>query len=274
MIKKIKGYLDRFKQWQQSPSVHLSFSDEEHTCMNCGHTFTGRYCPSCGQSAKVTSRLTWASMLSGTMDVWGLGSHSMLRNALHLFLRPGYLISDYLQGRRQQYFSPFKMMFLVTALLMLLRHLSGSEVNMSYDEEIDATHNAAIVVAQFLEEHRGLFMLMLAALMACFLRLFFSFSPRMGKINLCECVFTQVWIICQSMMIQIICEIFRLVTDVPPFDSFSIIYLFFLITYKQLFGYSWWSTLWRTTLLVVLTAFILFSTILATIFLMAPEYAT
>lgn len=271
MIKKIKRHLARFKQWQQSPSVPDPFHAEEHTCMNCGYTFEGRFCPSCGQSANVGSRLSWSSVLSGTMDVWGLGSHSMLRNALHLFLRPGYLISDYLQGRRQQYFPPFKMMFLVTALLMLLRHLAGSEVNLSYDEEVDAAHTAAIAVAEFLESNRALVMLMLASLMACFLRIFFGFSPRMGKTDMCECVFAQVWIIIQTMLIQTVCEVFRLMTNIPPIDTFSIIFVFFIIDYKQLFGFSWWATLWRTALLVMFTALVLFATILAVVLIMSAD---
>ena len=44
----------------------------------------------------------------------------MPRSLLHLMLRPGYMITDYIEGRRQPYFPPIKMMFVLGAIYLLL----------------------------------------------------------------------------------------------------------------------------------------------------------
>ena len=45
-----------------------------------------------------------------------------------LLLRPGYMIRDYLQGMQMAYFPPFKMLFLLTALSLLVE----SGMNIRY----------------------------------------------------------------------------------------------------------------------------------------------
>ena len=107
-----------FKRWQRNPCPYKRAGFSEVVCGNCSNTFVGGYCPVCGQASD-TPRITARSMLLRTLDVWGLGNRSMPRTMLHLILRPGYMISDYIKGRRQPYFPPMKMLFVLGAFYLL-----------------------------------------------------------------------------------------------------------------------------------------------------------
>ena len=108
-----------FRQWQQrSYHVPVRNATVEHDCPTCETHFCGNFCPNCGQPAamkRYSARLAFLHFL----DAWGLGSDILYRTLRDLLLRPGYLIRDYLNGKRMAYFPPIKLMFLVLAFLYL-----------------------------------------------------------------------------------------------------------------------------------------------------------
>ena len=115
----VKAYYERFKRWQQAPTDYEFASDAVQHCQNCGHDFTGNYCPYCSQKAG-EGQISWHSVRQSFMDIWGLGSHSLPRSVWHLLVRPGYLIGDYISGKRQVSFPPVKMLFFVAVIIVLL----------------------------------------------------------------------------------------------------------------------------------------------------------
>ena len=52
------------------------------------------------------------------LDIWGLGNRPMFRTLRELFWRPGYMVRDYLNGHRQFYFPPFKLLAVVIVFLI------------------------------------------------------------------------------------------------------------------------------------------------------------
>ena len=93
-------------------------NDTQH-CLNCGNDFQGAYCPRCGQS-HTTQRITWHNFWR-TFVMNGIGLQGTLpRTLLELFYRPGFLIRDYLAGRRQHYINPFRCLLLLAAIFILL----------------------------------------------------------------------------------------------------------------------------------------------------------
>ena len=58
----------------------------------------------------------------------------------------------------------------------------------------------------------------------------------------------------------LICTI---IVIVEPFDEWRVVYpfmaIYYVITYHQLFGYGWWTTIWRlvVTALLMLVSFVL-----------------
>lgn len=76
-------------------------------------------CPRCGQSAKI-GRYSFKKAFLLFLDVWGLGNRGMFRTLRDLLLRPGFLIRDYISGMQMAYFPPFKLLFLLTALYLVV----------------------------------------------------------------------------------------------------------------------------------------------------------
>ena len=77
----LKKLYRRFKAWQVHPADY-PVADVPRYCNNCGYEYTGNFCPVCG--------------------------------------RPGYFISDYINGKWQSSFPPVKMLVLVAVILFLV----------------------------------------------------------------------------------------------------------------------------------------------------------
>lgn len=134
----IKERYKAFRKWQQRPYEVAPLSEEEHECPTCHTNYTGNYCPRCGQSARI-GRYSFRTALLLFFDVWGLGNRGMFRTLRDLILRPGYMIRDYLSGMQMAYFPPFKMLFLLTTLSILVAHglnISGTSQRERQRQEI------------------------------------------------------------------------------------------------------------------------------------------
>ena len=118
MIKQKEKYR-QFKKWQHKPHQVAPLSEEMHECATCGTHFEGNYCPRCGQSAQI-GRYSFKKALLLFLDVWGVGNRGMFRSIRDLLFRPGYMIRDYLRGMQMAYFPPFKMLFLLCTLSILV----------------------------------------------------------------------------------------------------------------------------------------------------------
>ena len=130
-LKVVKCYRD-CKAWNRRldhrMQLHTTAPDiideTERKCSNCGHHYSGRICPQCGQ-AGTWSRYTWKQAILNLMDIWGLGNRPMFRTLRELYTRPGYMIRDYLNGHRQFYFPPFKLVAVAVVLLIFVGWLTG-----------------------------------------------------------------------------------------------------------------------------------------------------
>lgn len=91
-------------------------------CKNCGTEFSGNYCNNCGQKAK-TGRLTFRSVI----DNWAYGlmncDTGILFTCKALFTRPGYMLADYIRGKRVIYFQPFPMLFITAGVYGLISQI-------------------------------------------------------------------------------------------------------------------------------------------------------
>lgn len=97
-------------------------SEQLHVCRNCGETYEGNFCPTCGQTHK-TPRFDikdlFKNILSEAINI----EHGFLRNFLELFWRPGYMVSDYLSGKRKDYHKPFQTIFVLATIYLVAAHL-------------------------------------------------------------------------------------------------------------------------------------------------------
>ena len=122
----LKEQYRRFRAWQVEP---FQYEDtvEQHVCVNCGHSYKGDFCPVCGQKND-EGRVSWKSVGQELIKIWGMESRSLLSSVLQLLGRPGYLIGDYISGRRQVCYSPVSMLFVMAVIVTVVLQLAGVKV--------------------------------------------------------------------------------------------------------------------------------------------------
>ncbi|MGL2964231.1 DUF3667 domain-containing protein [Flavobacterium sp. RSB2_4_14] len=87
------------------------------TCKNCNTSFTGNYCPECGQTAdthKLNHHFVWHDIQHGLFHY----DKGIVHAAKELYTRPGHFIREYIEGKRVKHFKPI-------SLLLILASISG-----------------------------------------------------------------------------------------------------------------------------------------------------
>lgn len=96
------------------------------TCQNCNTTYTGNYCNRCGQSRN-TPRYRFRNALKNILGGFTNIDNGFGRTLLELLYRPGYMIRDFIGGKRVQYFRPFQTLFVLAALYIMMVQLVDPE---------------------------------------------------------------------------------------------------------------------------------------------------
>ena len=100
--------------------------NETYTCLNCGTTYTGNYCNRCGQSRN-TPRYRLSNALRNIAGGFFNIDNGFGRTLLELLYRPGYMIRDFISGKRVEYFRPFQTLFILAALYIMAVQLVDPE---------------------------------------------------------------------------------------------------------------------------------------------------
>lgn len=287
----IKEKYKAFRQWQQQPYEVAPLSQEEHDCPTCHTHYAGNYCPRCGQSAKI-GRYSFKTALLLFIDVWGLGNRGMFRTLRDLVLRPGYMIRDYLSGMQMAYFPPFKMLFLLTTLSILVAHglnirgtsqaesrkqelIEMQTVNQDPEDEatkkMDASAQRWIAYTYDIQEHYpNLLSLTFIVIMSGFFYIFFRKSKAVAGLRYSEFFIAMVYT-ANMMSIYEIAMTF-LCLPVTLISSASVLTV---IPLKQLSGFSWWRTILSMLAAIVLMLFLAFLFVIVALVAMAllhPEW--
>ena len=303
MIKQKEKYR-QFKKWQHQPHQVAPLSEEMHECATCGTHFEGNYCPRCGQSAQI-GRYSFKKAFLLFLDVWGVGNRGMFRSIRDLLLRPGYMIRDYLRGMQMAYFPPFKMLFLLCTLSILVN--SGMNIQgVNRFKELEEEFSISVKVEnseektektdkkltktelekqqkkkEFLNKlysgeifkkgyswiNKNIALVYLACLLLFSVPLFLMFrhSPATPDLRFSECFVAMIYI---TNMLLIYSIIFSLLWPNDTADEiFTLLILpLVIIPIKQFSGYSYWSTIWRIIVAFIPFAIILLLLIIAIVF--------
>ncbi len=245
-LQRLQSEFERFKRWVRQSPTFLPTSEKKHRCQCCGHRYRGNYCPRCSQKAGI-GRITWRSVRNGVMDVWGLGSRSMPLSIWQLLYRPGYFISDYINGKRQLSFPPVKMLFIVTFIYASVFYWFFPEVLKMPLEEQDA-----VGYKLWIRQHYSFAMLINSVLAIVPTWVIFRYSPRNTRHTIpkgfCIPVLFQTLTIVLSLL-TIPLDFTQSIFSTVAYELLILVYYF--IGYKQLSGYGIWGTLWRQVLVSI-----------------------
>ena len=234
----LKELYQRFRAWQVEPFRHED-AVERHTCANCNHSYEGDYCPVCGQKNDV-GRVSWKSVGQELIKIWGMESRSLLSSVLQLLGRPGYLIGDYISGRRQVCYSPVSMLFVMAVIVTIIVQLTGVKM-VNVDAVETSAYPALARAVVWMVDHLGWGMLIFTTFLILPTWLLFRYAPRHTRHTLPEGIYIQLFLSTLVLLFFVLARAFtgRLLWLIP---------VYYCIAYRQLFGYGIWGTVWRTVL--------------------------
>ena len=231
----------RFRRWQQDvPHFVNRHEGSVLHCHNCDNDFDGNFCPVCGQRAQV-GRVGWQSIKDNIALLWGMDSRSLGYTLLQLLGRPGYLVRDYISGRRQVSFPPVKMLVIVCLFVIIFEtvfHLKNDVLAVTFNvQEVDD-------VIAWINSQKSWATLFVQSILILPTWLVFRFAPGYPRHTLPEGFFLQVFLSVQALLLSFF-GYWSATTELV------LCIVFMYITYRQLFGYGWWSTLWRLAVVVL-----------------------
>ena len=227
LYRNFRAKLLRLEHRQMWDLPERPLSSAEHKCLHCGTSYVGSYCPKCAMPAR-WQRFTWKLLILNFLDIWGLGNRPMFRTIRDLYWRPGYMMRDYLRGHHLSYFPPFKLLALLTVLLIfiswLLNYLWGINIVLG-EKELFADDMDTIVKSgafekltsnksnpkeiigyirlaeEFLNNHILYRILVQNAILVLVV---WFIMRHVGKLNVVETFFSQIYINCQFLIVGII----------------------------------------------------------------------
>jgi len=237
----LRQYYHRISRWQQAEPHYVNrHKDIVQHCHNCGMEFRDNFCPRCGQRAEV-GRVGWNSIRENITLLWGLDSRSLSYTLVQLMGRPGYLVRDYISGHRQVSFPPVKALVLVCLFVVLFEtvfHVENEVLPIKFDvQKINA-------IVEWGNSQKSWATLFFQSLYILPTWLVFRFAPGYPRHTLPEGFFLQVFLSVMSLLLCFLGYWNGYVETV-----LWTVYMY--IAYRQLFGYGWWSTLWRLVAVIL-----------------------
>ena len=117
---------------------------KEKDCLNCGTVVQGKYCQHCGQENVLPKETFWHMFTHFFYDITHFDSN-FFSTIHHLILKPGFLSSEYMNGRRARYLHPIKMYVFTSAIFFLLffsLFKPENAINLDADKPLDARKRA------------------------------------------------------------------------------------------------------------------------------------
>ena len=252
---------------------HIVQPQSPQHCLNCGHSYEGAYCPRCGQS-HTTGRITWHNFWR-TFVMTGIGLQGTLpRTLLELFYRPGFLIRDYLAGKRQHYINPFRCLLLLAAIFVLLQNTvistdikaSAAAASMSMSNDVAqstaeqaAAQKATTAMMDTLYSNFGTFNLLLILFMTLPFWVAFRRQGQYAEqpLNLSEAATAIAFVGCQNMVVNVLSLPFITHHNMLQVAQvgYAVVVPLFWITLWQMFDMHWLRFFVRNLLFALLFFF-------------------
>ncbi|MBK9760903.1 MAG: DUF3667 domain-containing protein [Flavobacteriales bacterium] len=90
-------------------------------CKNCGASLSGAFCANCGQKAD-TRRIGWHWLVHEIQHSVFHVDKGVFFTLKELFVRPGRMLGEYLEGQRKRHFPPLSLVLVLAAIYSLLFH--------------------------------------------------------------------------------------------------------------------------------------------------------
>lgn len=99
--------------------------ENEGLCLNCDTQVSGKYCSNCGQKFQPT-KLPLRIYLEDSVETLFNIDNRVFRTLKDLFLKPGKVTKDYIEGNRASYLPPLRIYISISFIYFLLASLFES----------------------------------------------------------------------------------------------------------------------------------------------------
>ena len=241
-------------------------------CLNCGNNFKGDYCPHCGQKAK-TKRLRLSEMVNNFVGSFVGGDNKFLNTCRDLICHPGYMVKDYLLGKRIRYYNPLQMYVFILTLYAIISFVLGitdsvfdelTRLDFGDDEDVSKYASVEFIMNQLSElSSNKLYGTLLLTLFAVLpYRWLFRKCKverqdgRKLALNYTEQFYAQMYHSCITLTLSTIMLPLCLIPGSDNiltsfYQVITIVYL--VVLYRQLMGIKWWKSLILCILATIMT---------------------
>lgn len=279
---KLKKCWFRFKSWRagvqerQRVGRKIEKCDplecEERTCMNCGYSFRGHNCPNCGQRAD-TQRITLKRGTNKLLEYLIGGNSALLKTCGNLLYRPGFMIRDYICGKRTLFFNPIEMLLCLVTIYAIISYaftdsfsffagMPKTEIEESADE---STFRQATQMLSNLFSDKVAFSLFFVFVNVLPYKLLFRRRTivwpdgQSRRLNVAEHFVALVYLTCLFLLVDFILMPLQFIPDSDFLTDVEVLLPLILSTwmYRQIYRMGWMNSLWRNMVANVISLFIL-----------------
>lgn len=133
-------------------------------CKNCATHYKGNFCPHCSQKSSL-GRLNVSNVLGEFWHNLTHTDHSVFGLIKQMFLNPGLVIREFIEGKRKKYFNPYTFFLVVTGLLIFV-----SSQLFQYEDSLYQVRNE---FGQYVSKHYNLIIICCIPFIAFVFKLLF-----------------------------------------------------------------------------------------------------
>jgi hypothetical protein len=100
---------------------------QKHKCSNCHAEGHGSYCSECGQKYIHLQR-PLKELLDDVFDSFNI-DRGILKTLIPFIIKPGFLTSEYLDGKRKKYMSPLRLYLLMSLIFFFLAQATSNKMD-------------------------------------------------------------------------------------------------------------------------------------------------
>jgi Protein of unknown function (DUF3667) len=121
---------------------------KEKDCLNCGTIVQGNFCQHCGQENVVPHETFWHMVKHFLYDITHFDS-KFFDSMKYLLLKPGFLPTEYIKGKRAGYLNPVKKYVFTSAIFFLIFFSllkPGESISINMDKPLTEKERAAYII--------------------------------------------------------------------------------------------------------------------------------
>ena len=247
---------------------------KEKICKNCNYKLEKNYCSNCGQK-DVDILKFWEILKEFFEDILDLDSRTY-RTLKYLLFRPGFLTTEYWEGRRMKYLPPFRLILITSFIYFIMVPLlidstdlpfytdDDPNINQEKIELMDTWNNRFIAIEPAVEKYILLACTPFIALILTWLyrkKGLLYFHHLIAFLHLCSfdyCINTVFSAL--GLLLKDYDDIIDTITLVP-------LVAYFIIMMENLYNESYFKTILKSLVVISCLLFFILFTILEYVFI-------